>query len=88
MVRVRIPEIGGCFGYKSDITVEQTVAWIASHVPGRPVKWVAPAAKSFTTPYRPRFRHKIRSAQEGRHPRRHPGRHPAFHRRVLDTASR
>ena len=40
-VRVRIPEIGGCFGYKSDITVEQTVAWIASHARGRPVKWVA-----------------------------------------------
>jgi len=33
-VRVRIPDIGGCFGYKSDITVEQTVAWIASFVPG------------------------------------------------------
>ncbi|MBM4320050.1 MAG: xanthine dehydrogenase family protein molybdopterin-binding subunit, partial [Deltaproteobacteria bacterium] len=40
-VRVHIPELGGCFGYKSDITVEQTIAWIASFVPGRPVKWVA-----------------------------------------------
>ncbi|MCX7024151.1 MAG: xanthine dehydrogenase family protein molybdopterin-binding subunit [Spirochaetes bacterium] len=40
-VRVRIPEIGGCFGYKSDITIEQTVAWIASHARGRPVKWIA-----------------------------------------------
>ncbi len=49
MVRVRIPEIGGCFGYKSDITVEQTVAWIASHVPGRPVKWVASRREDFTS---------------------------------------
>ncbi|MBP7830857.1 MAG: xanthine dehydrogenase family protein molybdopterin-binding subunit [Kiritimatiellae bacterium] len=40
-VRVHIPELGGCFGYKSDITVEQTIAFIASFVPGRPVKWVA-----------------------------------------------
>ncbi len=47
-VRVHIPEIGGCFGYKSDITVEQTVAWIASFVPGRPVKWVASRQEDFT----------------------------------------
>lgn len=40
-VRVHIPEIGGCFGYKSDVTIEQTVAYAASFVPGRPVKWVA-----------------------------------------------
>ena len=40
-VRVHIPELGGCFGYKSDVTIEQTVAYIASFVPGRPVKWVA-----------------------------------------------
>ena len=40
-VRIHIPELGGCFGYKSDITVEQTIAFIASFVPGRPVKWVA-----------------------------------------------
>lgn len=48
-VRVHIPEIGGCFGYKSDITVEQTVAWIASHVPGRPVKWIASRREDFTS---------------------------------------
>jgi carbon-monoxide dehydrogenase large subunit len=48
-VRVRIPEVGGCFGYKSDITVEQTVAWIASHVPGRPVKWIASRREDFTS---------------------------------------
>jgi CO/xanthine dehydrogenase Mo-binding subunit len=47
-VRVHIPEVGGCFGYKSDITVEQTVAWIASFVPGRPVKWVASREEDFT----------------------------------------
>lgn len=47
-VRVHIPDIGGCFGYKSDITVEQTIAWIASHVPGRPVKWVATREEDFT----------------------------------------
>ncbi|MFA5625611.1 MAG: xanthine dehydrogenase family protein molybdopterin-binding subunit [Bradymonadales bacterium] len=48
-VRVHIPELGGCFGYKSDITVEQTVAWIASFVPGRPVKWVASRKEDFTS---------------------------------------
>lgn len=48
-VRVRIPDIGGCFGYKSDITVEQTVAYIASFVPGRPVKWVATRQEDYTS---------------------------------------
>ncbi len=48
-VRVHIPELGGCFGYKSDITVEQTIAWIASFVPGRPVKWVATRKEDFTS---------------------------------------
>ena len=48
-VRVHIPEVGGCFGYKSDITVEQTVAWIASFVPGRPVKWMASRKEDFTS---------------------------------------
>ncbi len=48
-VRVHIPEIGGCFGYKSDITVEQTVAYIASFVPGYPVKWVASREEDFTS---------------------------------------
>jgi carbon-monoxide dehydrogenase large subunit len=48
-VRVHIPEVGGCFGYKSDITVEQTVAYIASFVPGRPVKWVASRKEDFTS---------------------------------------
>ena len=46
-VRVHIPELGGCFGYKSDITVEQTVAWVASFVPGRPVKWIASRKEDF-----------------------------------------
>ena len=46
-VRVHIPELGGCFGYKSDITVEQTIAYIASFVPGRPVKWVATRKEDF-----------------------------------------
>lgn len=48
-VRVHIPEIGGCFGYKSDVTIEQTVAYIASFVPGRPVKWIATRAQDFTS---------------------------------------
>ena len=48
-VRVRIPEVGGCFGYKSDLTIEQTVAHIASHVPGRPVKWVATRKEDLTS---------------------------------------
>ena len=46
-VRVHIPELGGCFGYKSDITVEQTIAYIAGQVPGRPVKWVATRKEDF-----------------------------------------
>ncbi len=48
-VRVHIPDVGGCFGYKSDITVEQTVAWIASFVPGSPVKWIASRKEDFTS---------------------------------------
>jgi len=48
-VRVHIPEIGGCFGYKSDVTIEQTVAYIASFVPGRPVKWIASREQDFTS---------------------------------------
>ncbi len=46
-VRIHIPELGGCFGYKSDITVEQTIAYIASFVPGRPVRWVATRKEDF-----------------------------------------
>ncbi len=48
-VRVHIPEVGGCFGYKSDVTVEETVAWIASFVPGHPVKWVASRKEDITS---------------------------------------
>ena len=48
-VRVHSVDIGGCFGYKSDITVEQTIAWIASFVPGYPVKWVASRQEDFTS---------------------------------------
>jgi CO/xanthine dehydrogenase Mo-binding subunit len=48
-VRVHTIDIGGCFGYKSDITVEQTVAYIASFVPGFPVKWVASRKEDFTS---------------------------------------
>lgn len=48
-VRVHIPDLGGCFGYKSDITVEQTIAYIASFVPGRPVKWVATREEDYTS---------------------------------------
>ncbi len=48
-VRVHTPDLGGCFGYKSDITTEQTIAWIASFVPGRPVKWMASREEDFTS---------------------------------------
>lgn len=48
-VRVHTPDLGGCFGYKSDVTTEQTIAWIASFVPGRPVKWVATREEDFTS---------------------------------------
>jgi len=46
-VRVHVPEVGGCFGYKSDVTIEQTVAWLASFVPGRPVKWMCSRKEDF-----------------------------------------
>lgn len=48
-VRVHTPDLGGCFGYKSDVTTEQTIAWIASFVPGRPVKWVGTREEDFTS---------------------------------------
>ncbi|MDY0058541.1 MAG: xanthine dehydrogenase family protein molybdopterin-binding subunit [Myxococcota bacterium] len=67
-VRVHIPELGGCFGYKSDITVEQTIAWIASFVPGRPVKWVATRQEDFTstlTGHGIRTRMKIGAKKDG-----------------------
>lgn len=48
-VRVHIPEIGGCFGYKSDVTIEQTVTYIASHMKGYPVKWVASRKEDYTS---------------------------------------
>ncbi len=68
-VRVHIPEIGGCFGYKSDITVEQTVAYIASFVPGHPVKWVASRREDFTSTligHGIRTRMKLGATQEGK----------------------
>jgi carbon-monoxide dehydrogenase large subunit len=48
-VRVHITDLGGCFGYKSDITTEQTIAWIASFVPGHPVKWMGTREEDFTS---------------------------------------
>ena len=48
-VRVHTPDLGGCFGYKSDVTTEQTIAWIASFVPGHPVKWMGTREEDFTS---------------------------------------
>ena len=48
-VRIHIPELGGCFGYKSDVTVEETIAWIAGFVPGKPVKWIASRQEDITS---------------------------------------
>ena len=48
-VRVHTPDLGGCFGYKSDVTTEQTIAWIASFVPGYPVKWVGTRQEDYTS---------------------------------------
>ncbi len=39
-VRVIVPYVGGGFGGKSDHTIEPLLAWVARHVPGRPVKLV------------------------------------------------
>jgi len=68
-VRVHIPEIGGCFGYKSDVTIEETVAYIASFVPGRPVKWVATREEDFTSTliaHGARIRMKIGAKKDGK----------------------
>ncbi len=48
-VRVHTTDLGGCFGYKSDVTTEQTIAWIASFVPGHPVKWMGTREEDFTS---------------------------------------
>jgi len=68
-VRVHTPEIGGCFGYKSDVIIEQTVAYIASFVPGRPVKWVASRKEDFTSTvigHGMRIRMKIGAKKDGK----------------------
>ena len=68
-VRVHIPELGGCFGYKSDITVEQTIAWIASFVPGHPVKWVATRKEDFLSTllgHGMRIRMKVGAKKDGK----------------------
>lgn len=46
-VRVRVPEVGGCFGDKSGTHFVFMVAAAASLVPGRPVKWFASRQESF-----------------------------------------
>ncbi len=48
-VRVKVVDLGGCFGYKSDVTIEQTVAYIASFVPGYPVKFMSTRKEDFTS---------------------------------------
>ncbi|MCD6426479.1 MAG: xanthine dehydrogenase family protein molybdopterin-binding subunit [Caldisericaceae bacterium] len=50
-VRVHIPHIGGCFGYKSDPGIEPLVAYIASFVPGRPVKLRLTRKEDFTSTF-------------------------------------
>ena len=48
-VRVHVVDLGGCFGYKSDVTIEQTVAYIASFVPGHPIKFMSTRQEDFTS---------------------------------------
>ncbi|MDY7029283.1 MAG: xanthine dehydrogenase family protein molybdopterin-binding subunit [Spirochaetota bacterium] len=48
-VRVHVVDLGGCFGYKSDITIEQTIVYIASFVPGYPVKFMSTRREDFTS---------------------------------------
>jgi len=48
-VRVHIPDIGGCFGYKSDVVIEELVVYIASFVKGYPVKYVTSRKEDFTS---------------------------------------
>ncbi|MBN2407750.1 MAG: xanthine dehydrogenase family protein molybdopterin-binding subunit [Elusimicrobia bacterium] len=68
-VRVHIPEVGGCFGYKSDVTIEQTVAYLASFVPGHPVKWILSRKEDFISSligHGIRTRMKIGAKKDGR----------------------
>ncbi len=48
-VRVHVPYIGGCFGYKSDPSIEPLVAYISSFVPGHPVKLRLTREEDFTS---------------------------------------
>ncbi len=50
-VRVHVPHIGGCFGYKSDPSIEPLAAYIASFVPGRPVKLKFTRKEDFTSTF-------------------------------------
>ncbi len=50
-VRVHVPHIGGCFGYKSDPSIEPLAAYIASFVPGRPVKIKFTRKEDFTSTF-------------------------------------
>ncbi len=50
-VRVHVPHIGGCFGYKSDPSIEPLVAYIASFVPGYPVKLRLTRREDFTSTF-------------------------------------
>ncbi len=50
-VRVHVPHIGGCFGYKSDPSIEPLTAYIASFVPGRPVKLKLTRTEDFTSTF-------------------------------------
>ena len=50
-VRVHVPHIGGCFGYKSDPSIEPLTAYIASFVPGRPVKLKFTRKEDFTSTF-------------------------------------
>jgi CO/xanthine dehydrogenase Mo-binding subunit len=39
-VKISVPFVGGGFGGKSDFSIEPLTAWLAWHVPGRPVKFI------------------------------------------------
>ncbi len=50
-VRVHVPYIGGCFGYKSDPSLGPLIAYIASFVPGHPIKLRVSRQEDFTSTF-------------------------------------
>ena len=53
-VRVIAPDVGGAFGVKLAVYVEDLVAAVLSQRTGRPVKWISDRTEAFTSDYQSR----------------------------------